>query len=790
MNTAARTALVLLSAFAASLLAADPEVLPGTASLTMKGDLSKRMHETADREMDRRIAAAPDQRAQFWKRDLSSPVALEKSTTENRERFRNTIGVIDERVPTHLETFGHGSFGHEEEPAMIGGTPRIKIRQVRWPVLESVTAEGLHLEPVGSARGYVIAVPDASQTPEDLAGLNNDPGSTRSCLPFARRLAEDGFHVLVPMTVSRGATAAGNPSIVMTNQPNREWLHRQAYMMGRTLVGYEVQKVLAAVDWISKRDTPAASHIGVAGWGEGGLIALYAAAVDTRISAALVSGYFKPREQTWQEPIYRNMWGMLREFGDAEIASLIAPRALVVEYAREPELDGPPGVEQKQKRCAAPGRLWTPPFQEVQAEWERLEQIAPAGMMQRDLIRRTLEQAAGGDEAVRRFAGYLAPGAKLDTAQTSIAEPIDRPNAAARELRQVREIERHVQQLVQISDRTRDAFFLHKAAPELAAKKWTYAHFEPKPFEPFAAGARPFREIFWREVIGKIDEPLPPPNPRTRKAYDRPKWIGYDVVLETGGETFAWGVLLLPRDLQPNEKRPVVVCQHGRRGMPSDVIETRKEAYHDFAARLVERGFIVLAPHNLYGQEPLYRQISRKGNTVKLSMFSMILRHHQQWLAWLATLPNVDPQRIGFYGLSYGGETAVRVPPLLDGYALSICSGDFNDWTRKVASTDDPHSFMFTDEWEMPYFNMGNTFSYAELTYLMFPRPFMAERGHHDGVAPDRWVASEFAKTRFLYAQYGMADRAEIEFFNGGHTINAQGTFEFLHRHLKWPKRE
>src|SRR5688572_31759569 len=56
-----------------------------------------------------------------------------------------------------------------------------------------------------------------------------------------------------------------------------------------------------------------------------------------------------------------------------------------------------------------------------------------------------------------------------------------RPDAAARQLRQVREIERHVQQLVQISDRTRDAFFLHKAAPELAAKKWTYAHFEPKP---------------------------------------------------------------------------------------------------------------------------------------------------------------------------------------------------------------------------------------------------------------------------------------------------------------------
>jgi hypothetical protein len=96
---------------------------------------------------------------------------------------------------------------------------------------------------------------------------------------------------------------------------------------------------------------------------------------------------------------------------------------------------------------------------------------------------------------------------------------------------------------------------------------------------------------------------------------------------------------------------------------------------------------------------------------------------------------------------------------------------------------------MFTNEWEMPYFNMGSTFSYAELSYLIFPRPFMVERGHHDGVAPDAWVAYEFAKTRRLYAQFGLADRTQIEFFNGGHTINGQGTFDFLHRHLDWPSR-
>ncbi len=63
----------------------------------------------------------------------------------------------------------------------------------------------------------------------------------------------------------------------------------------------------------------------------------------------------------------------------------------------------------------------------------------------------------------------------------------------------------------------------------------------------------------------------------------------------------------------------------------------------------------------------------------------------------------------------------------------------------------------------------------------------MVERGHLDLVGRDQWVAHEYAKVRFLYAQLGMADRTEIEFFQGGHSFNGQGTFAFLHKHLRWP---
>jgi hypothetical protein len=362
---------------------------------------------------------------------------------------------------------------------------------------------------------------------------------------------------------------------------------------------------------------------------------------------------------------------------------------------------------------------------------------------------------------------------------------------ADRQKRQVRELEEHVQLLVRNSEHALENFFLYKVEPDFADRGWTVKlRFEPRSPGPFIEGATWYRNYLWTEVLGKLEEPYLSPNPRSRKIYDAKKWVGYEVVLDVWEDVFAWGILLVPKDIKPDERRPVVVCQHGRGDVPRDVIEQKTAArdyYHQFAARLADRGLVIFAPHNLYRGEDRYRWLGRKANGIKASLFSFIVAQHDQILRWLQTLPFVDGERIAFYGLSYGGETAMRVPSLLERYCLSICSGDFNHWTPKVAATDEWFSFMYTIEWEMPYFNMGNTFDYAEMAYLIFPRPFMVERGHHDQVSRDRLVAYEYAKVLWLYAQFGLADRTQMEYFNGGHTINGEGTFEFLARHLDWP---
>jgi dienelactone hydrolase len=757
--------------------AADP--LPGTKPLTEPGDLARQMVDGIHKYLDRELAAAPKERDALWEVDAST-VALAKLLPAKRERLRKILGVVDERVKPNLEyVSGPG------KPSLVAEIDACKIHAVRWAVLPGVDAEGLLIEPQGAPKAHVVAIPHAGEGPEVAAGLTraNRPAARRDIEDnfatqitwlhknddFALRLARHGCRVLVPTLIDRNDGLSGNPKLNrQTNIPHREFVYRMAYEMGRTLTGYEVQKVLAAVDWFTQTDQKL--KVGVIGYGDGGMIALYAGALDERIAAVQVSGYFDHRERLYQEPIDRNVCGLLREFGDAELGAMIHPRKFVADVKSHAPTWAGPAPSKPGRGGAAPGRLssdlWGSDFEE-----HRYRAFLDPKLKEQNI---TMENASRSPSVnLRGILGGLG-------ITTQISDQVDYPvvDVSAREARHRRQFDQlvaYTQKLWRDSEAVRKEF-------------WKKA--DAKSPEAWEKSCDWYRDYFHREVIGKLPDPTMPLNPRTRVVYDEPNWTGYEVVLDVYPDVIASGILLLPKDLKPGERRPVVVCQHGLEGRPQDVCNPKEKtrAYNSFGARLADRGYIVYAPQNPYIFEDHFRQLRRKADPLKLSLFSFIIAQHKRTLDWLETLPNVDPKKIGFYGLSYGGKTAMRVPAVEKRYCLSICSGDFNEWIGKCVSVGLDRSYMWTREYDMYEFDLGNTFNYAEMAYLIAPRPFMVERGHDDGVGTDEMVAYEYAKVRYLYAnKLKIPDRTAIEFSPGGHEVFLKGTLAFLEKHLGKP---
>jgi len=469
--------------------------LQGTRPLAVEGDLAMQMVEGIKTYLLRETSESRRFRDRHWKPDYKSVDAYNRSVTPNRQRLRKMLGVADKRVAVTALAYGTSS----PAATAAGRGANFKAFRVRWPVLEGMTAEGLLLEPKGKPRARIVAIPDADWSPEMFAGLA--PGLPARA-QFARRLAENGCQVLVPLLIDRSDTWSGNPKYRLTNQPHREYLYRMAFEVGRHVIGFEVQRVLAAVDWFEHENARTKLPIGVIGYGEGGMLALYSAALDPRIQAAAVSGYFEPRENLWTEPIYRDVWGLLREFGDAELASLVAPRALIIEAGAAPEVSGPSPPTEGRANAACPnGKISTPRLESVQEEVERarppfarLKASEKLALVVSD-SGRGLPGSAAAIEKLLASLGLRPRALRQDESPDQFPTEFD---SSARLRRQFDEIIAFTQGLIERSAERRAEFW--SKADASSPERWNQT-------------SQFYRDYIWDEVIGRMPAPSTPSYP-------------------------------------------------------------------------------------------------------------------------------------------------------------------------------------------------------------------------------------------------------------------------------------
>jgi len=142
------------------------------------------------------------------------------------------------------------------------------------------------------------------------------------------------------------------------------------------------------------------------------------------------------------------------------------------------------------------------------------------------------------------------------------------------------------------------------------------------------------------------------------------------------------GDVFLPADLEPGRRRPGIVLCHGYTGV--------KDLYlPDNAQRLTQAGYVAMTfDYKGWGESA--------GPRSRLAPYSRVA-DAQAALTFLGARSEVDPERLGLYGTSYGGATVVWVGAV-DRRVKCVVSvvgiGNGWRWMRSVRRPDEWHDLL------------------------------------------------------------------------------------------------
>jgi len=251
--------------------------------------------------------------------------------------------------------------------------------------------------------------------------------------------------------------------------------------------------------------------------------------------------------------------------------------------------------------------------------------------------------------------------------------------------------------------------------------------------------------------------------------------------------------LLVPGGLQPGERRPGLIVSHGHAVYGIDSVcgvrgmDNEENARRAYALSAVRAGYVVLAPA-WWGWHGRDGHLDRVGGRDKCNAIQMaagmyglnvIALHVQDGQAAVDVLgarPEVDADRLGCIGNSYGGRTTMWLTIFEERIKACVpsgCMNHFRERSMKLSSCGLQYPFGLLQYGDVP-----------ELFSLIAPRPMQLQCGEQDGlITPADRDAME-AVVRRTYRLLGAEANLDYALHPEGHRLIWDLAAPFLAKHL------
>ncbi|HUX94233.1 MAG TPA: hypothetical protein VMV47_00760 [Bacteroidales bacterium] len=255
----------------------------------------------------------------------------------------------------------------------------------------------------------------------------------------------------------------------------------------------------------------------------------------------------------------------------------------------------------------------------------------------------------------------------------------------------------------------------------------------------------------WNDMMGKWPPFIEHQKPEIIEKVSIQNYIRYKIRYNWLPDQRTEAYLLVP---EGKGKRPAVITVYYE---PETSAGIGDKEYRDFAHQLALRGFVTLsigtAETTMAKTYSLYYPDIQNSAIQPLSVLACAAAN--SWFL-LSDMPEVDPERIGIIGHSYGGKWAMFASCLFDRFACSVWSDPgivFDDSRPNVNYWEPWYLGYYPPPWDSTWRKSGDVegakglypklrkdgFDLHELHALMAPRPFLVSGGSEDG--PARWIA-------------------------------------------------